>query len=90
VCVCACVFVCAAGDPAGLVFTLLSGSGIPSFQFPYDSYGLLTMGPTVQDWTLQHCSSLVSEQAVLFQGQWVSTYTGVRHPDPGRQGCRCC
>ena len=60
---------------AGLVYTFLSGSGLPSFGFDYDSYGLLSLAPHVSNWTLQHCNNHVLPQAV-FNGQtWSSPHT---------------
>ena len=49
---------------------------MPSFEFPFDSYGLLHVAPSLDNWSLQHCSSSVAEQSVLLNGVWEGPLTG--------------
>lgn len=61
---------------AGLVYTFLSGTECPGFNFHDDSFGLLTVshGDAVE-FGLHHCKHAVSPQAVKFNGHWQSPLT---------------
>ncbi len=58
------------------MFTFLSGAGIPHFGFPFDSYGMLRLHASVDEWRLDHCSSRAAPQSVLLKDSWTSPWTG--------------
>lgn len=60
---------------AGLVFTFLSGTECPGFEFHHDSFGLLRLdGPDVRHWRLRHCRHHTEPQWLKYGGGWVGSH----------------
>ena len=60
----------------GLVFTFLSGTECPGFEFVHDSFGLLRMADTPLEWTLSHCSHEAAKQAIRVNDNWIGSLNG--------------
>lgn len=59
------------------MYTFLSGSGCPAYQFDFDSFGLVFTRPSLQNWSLHHCKFPLQDQVVSVEpGVWTGPPTG--------------